>query len=69
MYNSTFELQRAATWSTDWVAFLWLRNMALGLVFYGGWHVFLYEIPKIREKVMIAKVALFLEQRMKALPC
>ena len=51
LYNATFDLQRAATWKTDWVAFLWLRNMALGLFFYGGWHVFLYEIPKIREKV------------------
>lgn len=51
LYNATFDLQRAATWKTDWVAFLWLRNMALGLFFYGGWHVFLYEIPKIREKL------------------
>jgi hypothetical protein len=31
--------------------------MALGLFFYGGWHVFLYEIPKIREKVRARTLA------------
>lgn len=43
-----------------WVAKLWGRNILLGLVFYGGWHVFLYELPWIRAKVRLISQAYWL---------
>lgn len=51
VYYYTFDIAWAKEPSLTMFAYLWVRNIMLGLVFYGGWHVFLYELEAIRSKV------------------
>lgn len=51
LYHWSFDVSRAAVWQWDWVLFLWARNITVGWILYGGWHLFLYELPYIRSKV------------------
>lgn len=45
IYNYAFPLERAATLEWDWVLFVLGRNLFLMVLFFGGWHYFLYESP------------------------
>eukprot|EP00045_Choanoeca_perplexa_P002842 m.26971 g.26971 ORF g.26971 m.26971 type:complete len:311 (+) comp11736_c0_seq1:43-975(+) len=51
LYYYTFDLSWAKEPSVAMFAYLWARNILLGMVFYGGWHIFLYEIEAIRNKM------------------
>eukprot|EP00730_Choanoeca_flexa_P019591 TRINITY_DN9579_c0_g1_i1.p1 TRINITY_DN9579_c0_g1~~TRINITY_DN9579_c0_g1_i1.p1 ORF type:complete len:326 (+),score=18.44 TRINITY_DN9579_c0_g1_i1:107-1084(+) len=51
IYHFTFNISVAHQLSWSWIAYLWVRNIILGLVFYGGWHVFLYELEFVRSKM------------------
>lgn len=51
LYHWTFDLDRARELRSDWMLFLWGRNLLVGGLMYGGWHVFLYVLPAIRDKV------------------
>ena len=53
VYNyTTPPLDRAATFASDWrwPAFILARNLAIMLIFFGGWHHFLYE-SRFRKKL------------------
>ena len=50
-------------------AYLWVRNIMLGLAFYGGWHVFLYELEAIRSKVAFPHCQLLLLPVLPLIPC
>ena len=43
-------MERCATLQPDWVGWILARNLFIMLIFFGGWHHFLYSSP-FRQKL------------------
>ena len=43
-------MERCATLQPDWVGWILARNLFIMLIFFGGWHHFLYASP-FRQKL------------------